>query len=79
MFCIGWGIYLYRGDRWDKKAKKGKATAFDAITNDLIKSSGNIIAPFLTKLFNKLIFFQHFPVHWSTGLIVPIWGYGRSK
>ena len=55
-----------------KRLKKGKATAFDAITNDLIKSSGNTIAPFLTKLFNKLVFFQHFPVHWSTGLIVPI-------
>ena len=55
-----------------KRLKRGKATAFDAITNDLIRAAGGIIAPILTSLFNKLSFFQHYPLQWSTGLIVPI-------
>ena len=47
-----WGI---------KSLKNGKATAFDGITNDLLKSAKDVIAQSLTNIFNKLAFFQHFP------------------
>ena len=55
-----------------KRLKRGKATAFDAITNDILRASSNAIAPTLANMFNKLAFFRHFPKHWSLGLIITI-------
>ena len=55
-----------------KRLKKGKATAFDALTNDILRAARDIISPILAILFNKLASLQYFPIQWKTGLIVPI-------
>ena len=43
-----------------KRLKKGKATAFDATTNDILRAAKDIIAQTLTNVFNKLAFFSAF-------------------
>ena len=55
-----------------KRLKKGKSSALDAISNDILKVSSNIIAPVVTAIFNRLLMLKHFPIQWATGLIVAI-------
>ena len=55
-----------------KRLKKGKATAFDAVTNDVIRASMETISPTLVNIFNKLAPLLHFPKQWVSGLIVTI-------
>ena len=55
-----------------KRLKKGKASALDGISNDIIKASAHLIAPIVTLAFNNLITLSHFPIQWCTGLIIPL-------
>ena len=55
-----------------KRLKNGKASASDSISNEVLKSACNFIAPTLTAFFNKLLDLEYFPDHWATGLIIPL-------
>ena len=56
-----------------KSLKKGKASALDAISNDMLHCIGKSSAVLvLVEIFNKLLKFQLFPSQWATGIIVPL-------
>ena len=56
-----------------KSLKKGKASALDAISNDILHCAAKTGAvPVLQAIFNNLIKFQFFPTQWATGIIVPL-------
>ena len=55
-----------------KRLKKGKSSALDAISNDILHSSIKVAPPLITAAFNNLLKLQHFPIQWATGVIVPI-------
>ena len=55
-----------------KSLKKGKASALDAVSNDILHCASKTIAPLLTAAFNNLLKYQHFPIQWAIGVIVPI-------
>jgi hypothetical protein len=53
--------------------KKGKSSALDAISNDILHCAAKTsAAPVLRAVFNNLLKFQFFPVQWATGIIVPL-------
>ena len=53
-----------------KCLKKGKSSALDAISNDILHSSIKVAPPLITAAFNNLLRLQHFPIQWATGVIV---------
>ena len=55
-----------------QRLKSGKAVASDLISNDMIKASGDIIAPVLTSLFNRILKNEYPPDVWGLGIIVPL-------
>ena len=56
-----------------KFIKKGKSSALDAISNDILHCAARTsAAPVLTAVFNNLLKFQFFPIQWATGIIVPL-------
>ena len=55
-----------------KRLKKGKASAFDSLSNDILIASSKSISPILASLFSKLIKFHYFPKLWTTGIIIPL-------
>jgi len=56
-----------------KSLKKGKASALDAISNDILHCAAKTGAvPVLQAIFNNLIKFQFFPTQWATGIFVPL-------
>ena len=55
-----------------QRLKGGKAVASDLISNDMIKASGDIIAPALTLLFNRILKNEYPPDVWGLGIIVPL-------
>lgn len=58
--------------------KRRKAPGVDAITNEHILHSGNLIVECLYKLYNAVINIGHIPSQWKRGLVVPIYK-GGSK
>ena len=60
-----------------KSLKMGKAVAADLINNEILKATGDIIAPFLVALFNKILDLEKFPEDWSLGLILPLFKSGE--
>ena len=58
--------------------KSGKAVATDNISNEIIKASKDIIAPFIVSLFNKIIEHEIFPEAWALGLILPLFKSGDT-
>ena len=56
-----------------KDLKKGKASARDAINNDIIKATSDIITPFLVALFNNIHCSEFFPTVW---LAIPLFKTG---
>ena len=56
-----------------KKLKNNKASGFDRITNEYIKSTIHICLPLYVKLFNFLLDSGIFPEKWSIGIINPIY------
>ena len=61
-----------------QRLKGGKAVASDLISNDMIKASGDIIAPVLTFLFNRILKNEYPPDVWGLGIIVPLLKSGES-
>ncbi len=59
-----------------KALKEGKAVASDLISNEILKATSDIIAPFLVALFNKILELETFPEDWSLGLILPLFKSG---
>ena len=56
-----------------KSLKKGKASALDAISNDILHCASETGAiTVLQGVFNNLIKFRVFPRQWATGIIVPL-------
>ena len=52
-----------------KQLKKGKAAAFDLITNEMIKATNENGIKLLTKLFNALLKHKYFPKDWNYGIL----------
>ena len=61
-----------------KALKPGKAVATDLISNDIIKGLSDIVNPFLTALFNKILIHETFPEEWSLGIIIPLFKSGDT-
>ena len=61
-----------------RSLKMGKAVAADLINNEILKATGDIIAPFLVALFNKILDLEKFPEDWSLGLILPLFKSGET-
>jgi len=59
-----------------RKLKAGKSSGIDEIPAEFLKSAENIVAPFLTKLFNRLYDLGIFPQEWSRSIIVPLFKKG---
>jgi hypothetical protein len=56
------------------KCKNGKAySRSDAISNEYIKSTKNIMLPIYAKPFNKILDTSIIPSTWSEGYIIPIY------
>ena len=62
-----------------KNLKHGKASGLDKICGEFLKYSENIVAPFLTKLFNKLYNLSIFPTDWCKSVIIPLFKKGDDK
>ena len=54
------------------KQKNSKACGPDDISDEIIKCSIDIILPFLTLIFNKLLNQSKYPESWGLGYITPI-------
>lgn len=62
-----------------KKLKHGKACGLDGIEGEFLKYAGDVITPFLTKLFNRIYNIGQFPKEWCKSVIVPIFKSGDEK
>lgn len=56
-----------------RKLKNGKAVGFDLISNEMIKTSAEIMLPLLTKVFNLILKTSKSPSNWKFGYIFPIY------
>ena len=56
--------------------KNKKASGLDSISNEMLKSSIQIMLPSIKKLFNHIINTEIFPQEWAKGLILPIFKTG---
>lgn len=56
--------------------KNNKASGFDSILNEMIKSSQIYLISCYQKLFNSALTTGHFPKIWAKGYIVPIFKSG---
>ena len=66
------------GDGIAKFLKNGKAVATDLLSNELIRTTNDIITPFLVALFNKLLDLEIYPDEWSLGIILPLFKSGDA-
>lgn len=55
-----------------RKLKAGKASGIDEIPAEFLKAAEDIVAPFLTKFFNRVYDTGVFPKQWSQSVIVPL-------
>ena len=55
-----------------RKLKAGKASGIDEIPAEFVKAAEDMVAPFLTKLFNRVYDTGVFPKQWSQSVIVPL-------
>jgi len=62
-----------------RNLKQGKASGLDGICGEFLKYSENIVAPFLTKLFNKLYDMNVFSSDWCKSVIIPLFKKGDDK
>ena len=62
-----------------RNLKQGKTSGLDRICGEFLKYSENIVAPFLTKLFNKLYDMNVFPSDWCKSVIIPLFKKGDDK
>ena len=61
------------------KLKNNKASAYDMIKNEMIKSAVPFMKQTIVKVFNKLLKLGHFPISWTEGIIVPIHKQGNCS
>ena len=59
-----------------RKLKNNKASAYDMLKNEMIKSAIPYIKHTVVKVFNKLLKEGHFPVSWTEGIVIPIYKQG---
>ena len=59
--------------------KDNKASAYDMIENEMIKTALPFISKTAVKIFNVLLKTGHFPDSWTEGMIVPIHKQGNSS
>ena len=62
-----------------KALKLGKAVATDLISNEIIKTTADLITPLLMALFSKIIKCEIFPEDWSLGIIIPLFKSGDTS
>ena len=62
-----------------KKIKLGKSEGEDRISNEFIKYGGDILTPFMLKLFNTILQAEMVPTSWGVGLICPIYKSGDRQ
>ena len=62
-----------------RNLKQGKASGLDRICGEFLKYSENIVAPFLTKLFNKLYDMNVFLSDSCKSVIIPLFKKGDNK
>ena len=62
-----------------KRVKRGKAPGPDQIPSSLLKAGGSTLAQHLHVLFAKVAVFQHEPVEWKSGVLVPLFKKGASQ
>ena len=53
--------------------KSNKASGYDDIVNEHIKSTIHIFLPIFFKLFNIVLYYGLIPESWSEGIIFPIY------
>ena len=61
------------------KQKNGKSSGPDDISAEIIKSSYDIISPYIISIFNYLFNNSEYPESWGLGYIVPIFKGGDEK
>ena len=61
-----------------KNLKNNKASAYDLIKNEMIKSALPSICKIVVKIFNVLLKSGQFPDSWTEGIIIPIHKQGNS-
>ena len=54
------------------KLKMGKSLGPDNISSEIIKASGQILAPIPLKIFNHILTYGEYPKQWAIGLITPL-------
>ena len=59
-----------------RSLKLGKASILDEICGEFLKYAEHVVAPLLTKLFDKLYDTSYFPVYWCKYSIVPLFKKG---
>lgn len=59
--------------------KKGKAAGPDGVLNDLLKTTGDTIVPYLLTLFNDLFRTGDYPSDWAKAIIQPIFKKGDDE
>lgn len=59
-----------------RKLKNNKASAYDMIKNEMIKSALPFIKHTVVKVFNTLLKEGQFPVSWTEGIIIPVYKQG---
>ena len=55
-----------------KKLKNNKASAYDMVKNEMIRSAIPFIKQIVLKIFNGLLISGQFPIAWTEGIIVPL-------
>ena len=59
--------------------KNGKASGFDSILNEMLKTGHSFLLCSLHKLFNTVLSSGKFPTEWAKGIIVPIFKSGSKN
>ena len=62
-----------------KRVKRGKSPGPDEIPSSLLKAGGSTLAQHLHVLFAKVAMFQHEPIEWKSGLLVPLFKKGACQ
>lgn len=61
-----------------RNLKLGKAAGLDNVCTEFLKYAGDVVTPFLTKLYNRLYNAGYFPVSWCTSIVIPLFKKGDA-
>lgn len=59
-----------------QKLKNNKASAYDLIRNEMIKTAFPFLSSLLVRLFNNILSSGQFPAVWTDGIIIPVHKHG---